>query len=565
MKRLEELCHISSGGTPSRKKPEFFGGNILWAKISDIENAESGIIVDTEEKITEAGLANIRNKVFPKGTLLFAMYASIGKVAFAGQEMSCNQAILGINPKRKNEVYLPYLKVWFEQNKRKLTQDGRGGVFKNLSATIIRNTKVDLPPYPDQIRISEVLSKIERLISQRKESINLLNELLKSTFLEMFGDPARNDKGLPIEPISKFGVCSTGNTPSRKVKEYYSDAFIEWIKTDNILEDSLYVSQSKEHLSESGANISRTLEKNALLVTCIAGSLKSIGRAGLTDRAVAFNQQINAIQPFENVSSIFLYWLFKVGRSYIQNHASKGMKKILSKGDFEKIKLPKPEYTDQKRFENIALQVEILMQKFKLSLSELDNLYNSLSQRAFKGDLDLSKVPIPAKFDITDNIETSVAGSLEPSKEDEGPSDYKPIEKQPKTIRVGKAIMENFYEEDIAQLLKEYFGKFDFNFNEVIELFENEKGVALNYLTSEELKRNRKQLEQDVKTFIFSCVEGKNSHLKLKQWFFNAFDDLELKTLNPRLGRERLLDEINESSGMLELEDVAGIYFKIEE
>lgn len=92
MKKLSDYCDISSGGTPSRKNSSFFSGEIPWAKISDIENAENGIIFSTEEKISEDGLANIRNKLFPKGTLLFAMYGSIGKIAISGVELSTNQA-----------------------------------------------------------------------------------------------------------------------------------------------------------------------------------------------------------------------------------------------------------------------------------------------------------------------------------------------------------------------------------------------------------------------------------------------------------------------------------------
>lgn len=91
---LGDLCDIQSGGTPSRAGSGLFGGDIPWAKISDLE-ASDGTLTQTEESITERGLEAIRGRLFPEGTLLFAIYGSIGKMAFAGCETSCNQAILG--------------------------------------------------------------------------------------------------------------------------------------------------------------------------------------------------------------------------------------------------------------------------------------------------------------------------------------------------------------------------------------------------------------------------------------------------------------------------------------
>jgi restriction endonuclease S subunit len=76
-----------------------------------------------------------------------------------------------------------------------LLNQGRGVALQNLSATIIRNLKIPLPPLDDQIRIATVLSHAEKLLAKRKESIKALDEFLKSIFLEMFGDPVRNEKG----------------------------------------------------------------------------------------------------------------------------------------------------------------------------------------------------------------------------------------------------------------------------------------------------------------------------------------------------------------------------------
>ena len=245
---------------------------------------------------------------------------------------------------------------------------------------------------------------MEGLTARRRQHLQQLDDLLKSVFLEMFGDPVRNEKGWDKPELKQFGKISTGNTPPRKDPSNYSSQHIEWIKTDNISTDSVFISQAAEYLSETGATRARTVTKRALMVACIAGSVESIGRAALTNRTVAFNQQINAIQPKKDVNSFYLYVLFKISKAYIQSHASKGMKKILTKGDFEKITMIKPPVDLQNQFGAIVEKVERLKFRYQQSLADLKKLYGALSQKAFKGDLDLSRIVLQKEQKVSMEI-----------------------------------------------------------------------------------------------------------------------------------------------------------------
>jgi type I restriction enzyme S subunit len=327
---------------------------------------------------------NLRSKV-DKGDLLFAMIGTIGNPVIVETEPKF--AIKNVALFKKNSVgnSIDYLRFTLssEQIKRRLINDSKGGTQQFVSLGYLRKLKIPLPGIEDQIRIANILSKAETLISQRKESLRLLDELLKSTFLEMFGDPVRNEKGWEKLTLKEFGKIITGNTPPRNDDDNYSSNFIEWIKTDNIESDKLFVTKATEYLSESGAAKARFVDKGALLIACIAGSIESVGRAALTNRRVSFNQQINAIQPSEDISSYFLLWLFKISKLYIQNHATKGMKKILTKGDFEKIIMINPPLKLQTQFAHIVEKTEALKAYYQTSLQELENLYGSLSQKAF--------------------------------------------------------------------------------------------------------------------------------------------------------------------------------------
>ena len=331
--------------------------------------------------------------MLPIGSVLLSSRAPIGLLAINKVPVCINQGFKSLVP--GNDINAEYLYYVLKANVKALQARGNGATFKELAKPAVENFEIPLPPLDDQIRIANLLGKVEGLITQRKQHLQQLDDLLKSVFLEMFGDPVRNEKGWEKPELKAFGKISSGNTPPRYEAENYDGKFIEWIKTDNITGDAVFVTPAAEHLSEVGAKKARTVTNGALLVACIAGSVESIGRAALTDRTVSFNQQINAIQPGKDVNSLYLYGLFKLSRAYIQSHATKGMKKILTKGDFEKITMIKPPVEIQNQFAVIVEKVEGIKSRYQQSLTDLEALYGALSQQAFKGELDLSRVALP--------------------------------------------------------------------------------------------------------------------------------------------------------------------------
>ena len=164
----------------------------------------------------------------------------------------------------------------------------------------------------------------------------------------MFGDPVENPKGWDKRPLSDECEIITGNTPSRKKPNYYGD-FIEWIKSDNINTPNALLTPAAESLSEEGLKVGRSVEKDCILMTCIAGSIGCIGNVSVTDRKVAFNQQINGIIPNKN-NVWFLYVLFDLSKSYIQSTVTMALKGILSKGQLSKIEFIFPPIELQNEF-----------------------------------------------------------------------------------------------------------------------------------------------------------------------------------------------------------------------
>ena len=197
----------------------------------------------------------------------------------------------------------------------------------------------------------------------------------------MFGDPVENLKGWEIIALGKRCDIITGNTPSRSVTENYGE-FIEWIKSDNINTPSIYLTKAQEYLSETGFQKCRFVEADTLLMTCIAGSINCIGNVAITDRRVAFNQQINAIVPKQD-DVLYLYWLMLLSKPTIHRTINMALKGILSKGQLSKMAFPFPPIELQNQFADFAKQAEKTKTTINHSLEKLETLKKALMQEYF--------------------------------------------------------------------------------------------------------------------------------------------------------------------------------------
>ena len=215
MVRLGDICEIQSGGTPARSKRDYWeNGTIPWVKISDIKGKH---LENTEEFITDEGLKNSSAKVFPKGTILYTIFATLGETCILDIDAATNQAIAGITIKCDG-VYREYLYYYLSSLKSEVNQMGRGVAQNNINMSILRNLPIQLPPLDEQRRIAATLDKVTDLISKRRQQLDKLNELVKARFVEMFGDTIINPHELPSVSLSNLANIVSGITKGRKTK-----------------------------------------------------------------------------------------------------------------------------------------------------------------------------------------------------------------------------------------------------------------------------------------------------------------------------------------------------------
>lgn len=281
-----------------------------------------------------------------------------------------------------DRVRCKYLYYFFLENMSLLEAGFKGAGLKHTNKKYIGSIELKkIPSLEEQDAIISTLDKVSSIIQLRKQQIAKLDELIKSRFFEMFGDLKTNPLCFEKKKLKDTSVIVTGNTPSRAVPAYYGD-YMEWIKTDNIITGRLHPSQATENLSEEGVRIGRIADKNSILMACIAGSVASIGRVCITDRRVAFNQQINAVIS-EAYDIFFLYVMLQLSKDYLVEEINMALKGILSKSKLEDKEFIIPPIELQKRFSSFAMQVEKSKAVVQQSLNKLETLKKALMQDYF--------------------------------------------------------------------------------------------------------------------------------------------------------------------------------------
>jgi type I restriction enzyme S subunit len=174
---LEAIAETTSGGTPDRKRADFYGGGIPWVKSGELNDS---YIFQTEETLTPEGLQHSSAKVFPSGSLLMAMYgATVGKTGILKIDAATNQAVCAIfpNAEKANADFLRYFLIG---EREELLKQRYGGAQPNISQNVIRNFPVRLPPVHEQQKIAAVLGLAQRAIEQQERLITLTTELKKA-------------------------------------------------------------------------------------------------------------------------------------------------------------------------------------------------------------------------------------------------------------------------------------------------------------------------------------------------------------------------------------------------
>ncbi|EKF9826281.1 restriction endonuclease subunit S [Vibrio cholerae] len=386
---LGDLFKISSGGTPSRREKSYYdNGDIPWIKTGDLHKCR---IQQASEYITQLGLDKSSAKLFPKGTVLLAMYgATIGACSILDIEAATNQACAAFLPNEK--VDTNYLYYFLISKKNDFIRDGVGGAQPNISATYLKTVSFPLPPLETQKQIAAVLEKADQLRKDCKLLEQELNSLAQSVFIDMFVGKDFPLVNLEDLASNKKHALSSGPFGSALSSKHYTDEGVLVLRGLNTTKGKIDLSKTKYISQEKYEELKRSkLSVNDVVVVAVGSSGFAISIPDGFPEAV-MSQNFNKISP--NMDLIVPKYLeFAINSSFVQRQFSREItdtvRTFLSLTKLKKVQIPLPPLELQKQFLSTIksiLKEEELNQEF---VSEMDNCFSSLMQKAFKGELTL--------------------------------------------------------------------------------------------------------------------------------------------------------------------------------
>lgn len=384
-RKINEFCEINIGKTPSRNNSNYWGTGSSWLSIADINKK---YIHDTKEEITNKAIQDCNMKKVLKNTVVMSFKLSIGKIAILKKDMYTNEAIANFPIKDKRKITSEYL--YYALRTINFTNTDRAVMGATLNKAKLNELEIPYCSIEIQNKIVKVLDKAQKLINERKEQIESLDNLVKSKFIEMFGEPISNPKKWNVVKLGK--ISSVGSSKRVFIDElvnegipFYRGTEIGALSTGKNVEPTLFI--TKEHY-EKLKNITGVPTIGDLLMPSICPD----GRIWSVDTKKPFYFKdgrvlwIHLESP--TIKSMFLKYMLceKFNREYnkIASGTTFAELKIFVLKDLDIIM---PQIELQNKFVDFVKETDKLKFEMEKSLKEMENNFNSLMKRAFNGEL----------------------------------------------------------------------------------------------------------------------------------------------------------------------------------
>lgn len=384
---LGALAEINNGYAFKSKKYKDEGIRIIR-----ITNVQKGYIEDSDPKFySEEDMEGLERFYLFEEDILISLTGNVGRVARVTKEIlpaALNQRVASIKPNETiNNDYLFHM-----MNSNKFEEycinESKGVAQKNLGTTALSKMKIPVPSIEIQKHIVEILNHAQNLIDNRKEQIELLDDLIESIFYNMFGDPVMNDKGWEVDELGNFYDVKTGKTPRRGVNKFWENPEVNWIKTGEVLNgviNSTSEKVSKQAVEELNMYI---FEKGDILIA-MYGQGNTRGRVSKLNLEATTNQACAGLVQKKNsiINNEYTYNILLLLYEQLRNLGRGGNQPNLNLSMIREYEIPIPPISLQNKFAEKVQAIEKQKELMERSLELMEDNYNSLMQRAFKGKL----------------------------------------------------------------------------------------------------------------------------------------------------------------------------------
>lgn len=379
---LEEISEIiQTGKTPPTSEKSYFEGGINWFTPGDLDTNK--YLNYSNRTISEKALQEKKAVAFAENTILITCIGEIGKVGITSQPSSSNQQITGIKPKA--HIHPEYLYYWVIANKPYLNSIANNAVVPILNNGNLKKIAFKYPPLETQIKIANALDKADSIRQKDKQIIQKYDELLQSVFLEMFGDPVRNEKGWKVESLKNLGILKSGGTPTRTNPDFFKGK-IPWITTVALGPKVINETHAVEYITEEAILKSATklIPKGSIMIGVRVG----VGKASILGCDMCSNQDILSLAEVKStINKNFLLEIFHYYESYFNSQKRGATIQGITSETIKELNIIIPPLELQNTFSLIVKSLESQKAKAQQSLQKSEELFNSLLQKAFKGEL----------------------------------------------------------------------------------------------------------------------------------------------------------------------------------
>ena len=384
--KLKEIFDLQMGKTPSRKNLNYWNTrDYKWISIADLSQTRK-YISDTKEYLSCSAVEESGIKVIPANTVVMSFKLSIGKTAITSEDMYSNEAIMAFHDKHVVELLPEYIYYMF-QYKNWDEGSNKAVMGKTLNKATLSEVEINICSVAEQKEIVNVLDKIMRILSDREEEIKLLDDLIKSRFIEMFGEPENNNKAWPVKSLDK--LCTVGSSKRVYQSEQSSEGVPFWRISDLVSKIDTGTVDSALFISE----IKYTELKRAGLVPVtgdiLVTSRGTLGRCYIIQDEDCFYFQDGMISWLSNYSEeitpLYLQYLFTMSgfRKQIDNTQAGSTVAYLSIAMLKKLQVMVPDKALQEQFAAFVAQTDKSKVTEQNALNKTPLLSDSLMQKYF--------------------------------------------------------------------------------------------------------------------------------------------------------------------------------------
>lgn len=262
---------------------------------------------------------------------------------------------------------------------------GTSDSMRNISQSNLCAAEIPLPSLSEQMRIAAILDKADAIRRLRRESVRVAEELLRSTFLEMFGDPVTNPKGWEVKPLGELAAVNRGkfSPRPRNDPQFYGGKF-PFIQTGDLRNATGYLRNWKQTLNEQGREVSRGFERGTVAIAIAA----NIGDTAIVDFDFYCPDSVVGIVPYQSLAaSEYLEMMLRFFQSKLIAEAPETAQKNINLETLRPLLVPAPPYADQERFGPFYRVAYSLAARIQAAQSENEQLFATIVHRAFRGEL----------------------------------------------------------------------------------------------------------------------------------------------------------------------------------